>query len=128
MKQGPGCWLWPGARDRYGYGQIRGDKLYYTHRIMCPGQPHGDAREALHKCDAPLCCNPSHLVWGTRSRNIREARDRLHNHVHQKLTREQAYAIKYLETGLTYKAIAEKYGVSKVTVGHIKTNRQWRDV
>jgi hypothetical protein len=44
-----------------------------------------------------------------------------------KLTREQAYAIKYSETGYQYE-IAKKYGVSTQTVHFIKKNKTWKDL
>ena len=129
------CWLWQGAKDRHGYGQIRRSSgLYSTHRVMCEAE-HGPAPPgkpfALHSCDTPACCNPKHLSWGNRSRNVRENRDRLGTQATQKLTREQAYAIKYLEDYTRRGAqarVAEKYGVSRVTVNHILKGRQWSDI
>lgn len=41
-----------------------------------------------------------------------------------KLTRDQAYSIKYLENGLQ-KDIAKKYGISKGMVCLIKNNKNW---
>lgn len=125
------CWIWQGSKDRHGYGQKRiNNLLVYTHRYMFEAV-HGPSPEgkhfALHSCDTPACCNPAHLSWGDRSRNAIENRDRLRTHAMQKLTRDEAHAIKYTETG-SQAAIARRYGVSRVTVNHIRKGRQWADL
>ena len=67
-----GCWLWLGAVDRYGYGKSHGTdgwkpvpRLFYIAHV---GQiPYG--AQVCHKCDTPLCVNPSHLFLGTARDN-----------------------------------------------------------
>lgn len=73
------CWHWTACRARYGYGMIRHDgRTQRAHRVallLTDAPPRG---HALHHCDAPSCCNPLHLYWGTDADNVadRERRGR----------------------------------------------------
>lgn len=75
------CWLWIGAQDGYGYGQLATGSMIdgsrrreRAHRIayeLTIG-PIPDGLEVLHKCDNPPCCNPTHLFLGTQTQNIED--------------------------------------------------------
>ena len=72
-----GCWLWLGAVDGHGYGQLAmpgGKKRLATHAALeLHGRPRrADAPCALHKCDNPNCVNPDHLEWGTMKQNTHQ--------------------------------------------------------
>jgi hypothetical protein len=67
-----GCWLWDGANDRKGYGQLRvaGRNRVATHiSLELIGLKVPVGRMALHTCDMPPCVNPDHLFIGTARRN-----------------------------------------------------------
>lgn len=89
-----GCWVWQGATDKYGYGQVRHEgKMRRTHRavwsIFNGPIPQGivldhllaDRAQAPGPCvHGPSCCNPAHLepvtiaVNGSRVRNWHAAK------------------------------------------------------
>ena len=132
-KAGPDdCWLWTGGTAGKGYGSIKKEingkwQQVYAHREslrLSKGEPTDLNNQALHSCDNPTCCNPSHLNWGTESQNRREARDRLHNQGNQKLKPIQVDAIR--ADPRVHTVIAEIYGVHHDTVARIKQGRGWK--
>lgn len=73
-----GCWLWPGAHDKKGYGKL---KQTTTHRIAYLAEI-GDVPAGMtidHLCKATWCCNPEHLRVLSRSENTSIARPGQHN-------------------------------------------------
>lgn len=67
-----GCWLWTGADDRHGYGQVRINyRLVGAHRFayeLLVG-PIPSGLQIDHLCRVPLCVNPAHLEPVTRKEN-----------------------------------------------------------
>src|SRR5262245_4019247 len=130
------CWPFTGkARFRGGYGQIadrKNGKFWprLTHRVAweLTFGPIQEDLGVLHKCDNPLCCNPSHLFLGTRADNLTDARNkgRLVDGLHARVLSDEAYLdilTSSRESGSGV-ALAKKYGVSKTTISRIRNGRQ----
>lgn len=73
------CWLWTGSRDGQGYGMVKiGARSCRVHRLaytLYVG-PIPVNLIVRHACDVPSCCNPSHLLLGTRIDNNRDRVER----------------------------------------------------
>lgn len=80
------CWPFTGRisvnrGSGLGYGQIRDcstvgqrGRLLKAHRtalVLATGDDPPDM-DACHRCDNTICCNPSHLFWGTHRANMRD--------------------------------------------------------
>lgn len=123
-----GCWLWQRAVDGHGYGQAgENGKLKTIIRVVMEIVEGKSDCLVRHSCDTPLCCNPEHLTYGTKSDNAIDTRDRLENMYGQRLSRDQAFKIKYEEAG-TLREIAERYGVCLTQIHNIKSGNSWKDI
>lgn len=66
------CWLWIGSKASTGYGDFRSNNVRYkAHRysylIHYGKLPN---KFICHKCNNPLCVNPSHLYAGDALNNV----------------------------------------------------------
>ena len=132
---GAECLTWPFARKAQGYGlrMVWDKKEIAPHRLMCiivHGQPPTSRYDAAHSCgNGHLgCVNPQHLRWATRTENaadmvIHGTQLRGERSPSAKLTEEQVLAIR-AASGL-HKTIAASYGVTRRTIGDIKSRRNW---
>lgn len=139
-----GCWLWTGPVRSDGYGQIRwrppgGPRraAFATHVAysLFVG-PLPDGRQLNHDCDTPLCVHPCHVYPGTQAENIRDMIDRGRQNFPgtpgeanggAKLTLMQVGGIRkqYAEGGVSQRALAQQYGVSKTQIGRIVRYDKW---
>jgi hypothetical protein len=128
------CWLWTGAKVRFGYGAFRrnsprrADPAHrVSYEIFIGPIPAGLV--VCHKCDVPACVNPHHLFVGTHADNVHDAvakgrNSTGENHCHAKLSSAQVAEIKELRArGHKLKTIAERFGVmashiSAISNGH----------
>lgn len=132
------CWGWSGKTDKqYGVTRFKiNDRYERAHRasyLLHIGQiPKG--LFVCHKCDNPICTNPSHLFLGTNLDNIRDcvnknrqAKGKMLKHT----TIDEAIAkqIKALiNSGSSMAKIARDLGVSYNVVRGIKENRTWKHI
>lgn len=101
------CWEWTGSTGgRDGRGTISIDgKKYQAHRVVFElfNGEIADGMVVRHRCDNPICCNPTHLVIGTKSMNTLDMyeRDRM-GYSHDMLREMRRLAL----LGMMYKDIA----------------------
>lgn len=129
------CWPWTGCTNEKGYGVVGGPNrtTRKAHRIaweLTTGAPPEDC--LLHECDNPACCNPAHLVPGSRAQNNADMRargreQRGERHHRARLTAADARAIRerYLVGGTTQRVLAAEYGVGQQTVSALLRGQTW---
>lgn len=126
------CWLWTGAMNKAGYGNIKVNGAYTNaHRISYSIHfgSIGIGLVVCHKCDNPSCVNPNHLFAGTPHENdIDKVRKKRHiygaKHPMAKLSDSEVLVIRD-EIG-THELIAKRHNVSRRLIGMIKNRSIWR--
>lgn len=132
------CWYWTGAKHKLGYGLTGKGKAHRVSWEMFCG-PIPDGQNVLHRCDVRACVNPEHLFLGTQADNVRDmvAKGRRRSgdvrgesNPQSRLTREKVLAMRRirLETGASYRAIAEQFGVTTMTAQRAITGTSWSNV
>ncbi len=79
---GDDCWIWMGRVGNKGYGQFAFRQRPVNAHRMAYVLTIGEIPEGLwilHRCDTPLCVNPTHLRTGTRSDNVADMVKRKRN-------------------------------------------------
>lgn len=132
-----GCWEWTASKHRGTYGQISvGNRPKRAHRVsyelFCGTIP--DGLHVLHKCDNRGCVNPRHLFLGTNADNQADMDAKGRRVIvpskgeangSAKLTSTEAAAIRAAK-GVTEKALAAQFGISKSQVHNIRSGRLWK--
>lgn len=128
------CWLWRGYCDASGYGSIKiNGKPMAAHRAayLAAFGEIPDGAIVRHRCDRPLCCNPTHLETGTHADNVRDRVIRRRNAVGEraskaKLTESQVRVIRASTEPL--RTLAQRYGVTSDAIQAIRYRRSWKHV
>jgi HNH endonuclease/Sigma-70, region 4 len=124
-----GCWIWTAARTHGGYGALWIDgEVKYAHRLVAViflSLDETSGHLVMHKCDTPACCNPSHLRVGTHRENMADASAK--GRLSKKLRPDDVIEIRRLRAeGHTQQDLADRYGVSRMTIRQIERRETWR--
>lgn len=133
------CWIFTGSSVK-GYGLIgaggANGGMLLTHRVvweMINGKiPSGFW--ALHRCDNPPCCNPSHVYLGTMLENTEDKISRNRQCAAEsvwcaKLKRSDIPKIIALrKSGLTQRVIASKFSVGQWQISKILSRKCWKSI
>lgn len=136
-----GCLEWtPKSRANGGYGTLCVGRNGHVraHRaawMLANGEiPAG--LYVCHKCDNPLCCDPAHLFLGTPAQNMADKKSKgrgtippVHfgeKHHNTKFGPKEVLEIR-ASTDPQWK-IAERHGVSEMTVWRIRKRITWQHV
>lgn len=134
-----GCWEWKGYKDKKGYAKlscIAKAGTSYGNRAswMIRNGKIQDGLCVLHKCDNPECTNPDHLFLGEKKDNsldMVEKNRSLKGSRHKKAKLKETDILNIrnmINNGITYKTIAEQFGVYFSTIQKIKSNKTWKHV
>ena len=127
-----GCWLWQLHCDRQGYGTMRwGDKSKQAVHRLAYAAYNGEIPKGLivrHTCDTPQCCNPEHLLVGTKQDNANDMVERGRSTLGEKnpsarLTWNTVRAIR--SSGESVRVLADTFGVSDRQIRRILNNTHW---
>jgi hypothetical protein len=132
------CWLWLRPLNKWGYGRYRvGNLQTMAHRVayQLKTGKNIDGFVAMHICDNPSCCNPSHLIIGTHADNQADKYKKNRQAKGEKngqslLTESQVIEArkKYKPKVVTYKMLADEYGVCKDTMQKAIRGIYWRHI
>ena len=137
-----GCWIFTGALDTAGYGLIGvggSGNVGKAHRVLfeISNGPIPNDMQVLHRCDVRCCVNPDHLFIGTLNDNMadrnakgRQAKPKGELHNMHKLTDDDVRAIReeYAAGGISQRALAAKYGVTKYPIQRILNGTGWTHI
>jgi hypothetical protein len=133
-----GCWEWLFSVNDCGYAALtirslgKGHKAYrYFYRHYNGEIPKGVG--IRHTCHNRLCVCPNHLIKGTQQENMQDMilagrQNKGETNGQHKLKEYQVLQIreKYAAGGITYKMLAEEYGVHIGTIVPIVKRKTWK--
>lgn len=134
-----GCWLWTGKLRSNGYGVIIHDAREIPANraswLVSHGQLPPVELEACHRCDNRACVNPDHLFLGTGKDNIQDCFRKGRGAVNaRRKDGSRPRALKPHEVleirakhagGVSVKALAEEYGMTRTNMRFIVTRKTW---
>lgn len=136
---GNGCWTWAGPCHPSGHGRTTVDgRPWYAHRRAwtLTNGPIPSGLCVCHKCDNPPCVRPDHLFLGTvadnnqdmwrKGRGGRPPRGNQNPNVKLSDAEVAAIRARYTTGGVSHRALAREYGVSKTLVACIIVGRKRR--
>ena len=126
------CWAWTGRKSPHGYGRFRRTMAHRVAYELIHG-PIPDGLIVRHRCDNKPCCNPYHLLAGTKRDNSNDAvrRGRLaygERSGKTRLTIEDVSYIRQNPERMKIGELAARFSVCKATISYIRSGRSWKKV
>jgi hypothetical protein len=131
-----GCLIWIGAVNANGYGSIVVGGRAQTASRVAYELFIGEIPDGLcvcHRCDNPICMEPSHLFAGTNMDNRRDCKEKGRangaigeRNCKAKLAVDDVIAIR--RSGDRTSALARRYQVHRSTILMIRKRLTWRHV
>ena len=136
------CWLWTGGRkESYGkiflkQGEIRTRLLAHRVSFVIANGPLPEGCSVVaHKCDNPICVNPNHLFAATVEDNVQDRQSKNRQAKgsepgRAKVAEEIVKQIRsrHMPNVVTFKSLAEEYGLCLRQVWMIVSRRSWRHI
>ena len=134
-----GCLEWTGTKKSTGYGRFWCDgEMRFAHRWLY--QRLNDVvltkeQVVMHSCDNPSCVSIDHLSVGSHKENTADMIGKGRGvsnfkrgtaHHDAKLDEEKVRQIRL--SADTQRALAERYGVSTVTIRRVRQRKIWKHV
>lgn len=134
------CWEWTGSRNQkqwHGQWRNKSGQIELTHRaawrmFKCEIPP---GMFVLHKCDNPICVNPSHLWLGTQSENCKDmwskGRARPKSSIGEKhgMSKVNESIVREIRSSsLSGVELARQFGITTTTVCDIRKRRSWKHI
>ena len=132
-----GCWIWMGATQVRGYGElISHNRKYLAHRASYEAfvGPIPKGMNVCHSCDNVYCVNPAHLFLGTQKQNLEDMAKKKRSTIgernpNSKLTEDEIYRIKFgIRLGVTDETLAACFSVSRQAIKNIRNGKAWKHV
>lgn len=131
------CWPFMGRRSRVGYGRIqykRKTRMAHSVALEIATGHRPSGMIAMHLCDNPPCCNPTHLRWGTYQDNADDAVSKRRHAFGSRSGRSKfcesdiASVIGRVRKGEPPLSIAQEFGCTREAVYAILNGRNWKHV
>jgi hypothetical protein len=123
------CLLFIGCLGQDGYGKITFKNIDYRTHILAWEAKNKEKTNMLvrHICNIRNCCNPDHLIIGTRREN---SLDFLSYSKQVKLKEAEVKEIKklFINSNLSNKEISKIYKVSDNTISRIRNGHTWSHI
>lgn len=132
-----GCWIWMGATQVRGYGEIlSSNRKMLAHRASYEAfvGPIPKGMYVCHACDNVYCVNPNHLFLGTQKQNLQDMAakgrsTRGEKNAMSKLTEDNIKEIRQLfVSGVSCKKISKIFEVTTSCISKIKRKETWNHV
>lgn len=124
------CIEYKGHISNAGYGldyDPETQKTISAHRLAFKQANGYLPKVVMDSCDNPVCINPSHLIAGNQSDNIKDCVSKKRYVSRQKLSLDDCEHIK--KSSFSSRLLAKYYGVNQKTICNIKNEKyNYRDI